>query len=167
MPGKTGAEIDTAAHEIFDQEQVLPHVLHRTGHGLGLEHHEAPYSSAGDHTRLEPGMVVSVEPGIYVPKVGGFRHSDTVLVTNNGYRLLTRTPTDIDSMTIHNGWFRETRNRLVGRLVEKSLHFPPQELPMQPGASLMARGGCLGNPLRHTSVAMPLMTSGLMFCRPC
>ena len=45
-------------------------------------------------------MIVSIEPGIYIPEIGGFRHSDTVLITNSGYELITNFPTDIDSLTI-------------------------------------------------------------------
>jgi Xaa-Pro dipeptidase len=63
--------------------------LHRTGHGFGLGNHEAPWLSEGSDDTLAENMVVSVEPGIYLRGVGGFRHSDTVLVTGSGYVVLT------------------------------------------------------------------------------
>lgn len=59
-------------------------MTHRTGHGIGLEIHEKPNLAEGDTTVLKTGMVLCVEPGIYVPNVGGFRHSDTVLVVAGG-----------------------------------------------------------------------------------
>jgi len=63
----------------------------QTGHGLGLEIHEPPFLDVGYNLELKPGMVVSIEPGIY-NNYGGFRHSDTVLITKNGYELLTKFP---------------------------------------------------------------------------
>ena len=60
------------------------------GHGLGIDVHEAPSISAKDSTVLKPGMVITVEPGIYLPKQFGVRIEDTVLITNKGYEVLTR-----------------------------------------------------------------------------
>jgi Xaa-Pro aminopeptidase len=62
--------------------------------------HESPFLDRGDHTVIEPGMVLTVEPGIYLPGVAGFRHSDTVLVTDTGHELLTTYPRDLDALTI-------------------------------------------------------------------
>ena len=75
-------------------------IKHRTGHGKGLEEHEPPYIAAGDKTVLKPGMVFSSEPGIYIEGLSGFRHSDTVVITEDGCEVLTKYPKDIESMTI-------------------------------------------------------------------
>jgi Xaa-Pro dipeptidase len=99
-PGATCADVDTAVLRYFEQHDLLPFWRQHTGHGTGLRDHEAPFLDVGDHTRLEPGMVFTVEPGLYDPDVGGFRHSDTVAVTENGYELLTDYPSDLASLTI-------------------------------------------------------------------
>jgi Xaa-Pro aminopeptidase len=62
--------------------------------------HEAPFFDIGDETMMQPGMVFSVEPGIYVQDFAGFRHSDTVLVTEDGMEVLTYYPRDLASLTI-------------------------------------------------------------------
>ncbi|HEY8552166.1 MAG TPA: M24 family metallopeptidase, partial [Thermaerobacter sp.] len=67
-----------------------PYFTHRTGHGLGLDVHEAPDIAPGDDTVLEPGMVFTVEPGIYLPGVGGVRIEDDLLITDTGAVSLTR-----------------------------------------------------------------------------
>jgi Xaa-Pro aminopeptidase len=73
---------------------------HHAGHGKGLETHEHPYLDAGDRTVLEPGMMFSCEPGFYFPGDAGFRHSDTILVTETGHEVLTHYPRDIESLTV-------------------------------------------------------------------
>jgi Xaa-Pro aminopeptidase len=70
------------------------------GHGTGLRVHETPFIDVGNPAPLLPGMVFTVEPGLYDPEVGGFRHSDTVAVTEDGYELLTDYPDDLDSLVI-------------------------------------------------------------------
>ena len=70
------------------------------GHAIGLRNHEAPFLDIGDRTPIEPGMVFTIEPGLYSGEVGGFRHSDTVVVTPDGIDVLTDYPIDIDSLTI-------------------------------------------------------------------
>lgn len=73
---------------------------HRVGHGFGLLDQEAPYISEGSKEIFQSGMLVSVEPGLYVNGVGGFRHSDTVLITEKGIDVLTvDTPIDRKSLT--------------------------------------------------------------------
>ena len=84
----------------FEDHDLLPYWRQHTGHGIGLRHHEAPFLDVGDHTVLEVGMVITVEPGVYDPAIGGFRHSDTVVVTENGHDVLTDYPRDIESLTI-------------------------------------------------------------------
>jgi len=67
---------------------------------IGLRNHEAPFLDVGDHTPVEPGMVFTIEPGLYASDAGGFRHSDTVVVTEDGIDVLTSYPSDIESLTI-------------------------------------------------------------------
>ena len=92
--------------------------LHRTGHGFGLGSHEAPWIAEGSDDRLAENMLISIEPGIYLPGIGGIRHSDTVLVTKDGYELLTRYPTDLDALMIRD-WKLGTR--IKGQLVRRAL----------------------------------------------
>ncbi len=99
-PGATCADVDGAVMRYFEQNDLLPYWRQHTGHGIGLRNHEAPFLDLGDKTPLEPGMVFTIEPGVYDPKLGGFRHSDTVVVTEDGMDLLTSYPTDIDSLTL-------------------------------------------------------------------
>jgi Xaa-Pro dipeptidase len=104
-PGLLCGELDAAVNDFlrtegYDGEERR---LHRTGHGLGLGNHEAPWIAEGSDDRLAENMLISIEPGIYLPGVGGIRHSDTVLVTNEGHELLTRYPVDLDALVIH-GW---------------------------------------------------------------
>ncbi len=99
-PGRTCAEVDRAIRAYFERYDLIPFWRHHVGHGIGIGIHEAPFLDEGDPTVLKPGMVLTVEPGIYVPGLGGFRHSDTVLVTESGIELLTDYPRDLPSLTI-------------------------------------------------------------------
>jgi len=73
---------------------------HHTGHAIGLRYHEGPFLDAGDQTVIRPGIVFTVEPGLYAPEMGGFRHSDTVVVTKDGIEILTYYPRDLESLII-------------------------------------------------------------------
>jgi Xaa-Pro dipeptidase len=99
-PGATCAEVDGAVIRFFEQNNLLQYWRQHTGHAIGLRNHEAPFLDVGDHTLLEPGMVFTVEPGLYDPEIGGFRHSDTVVVTEDGLEVLTDYPIDIESLTL-------------------------------------------------------------------
>jgi Xaa-Pro dipeptidase len=99
-PGVTCADVDNAVLAYFEQNDVLPYWRQHTGHAIGLRNHEAPFLDVGDHTRIEPGMVFTIEPGLYSDEVGGFRHSDTVAVTPDGIDVLTSYPRDLESLTI-------------------------------------------------------------------
>jgi Xaa-Pro aminopeptidase len=66
--------------------------IHSTGHGVGLEIHEAPRIATGQNELLQPGMVVTIEPGIYLPGKWGVRIEDTVVVTETGHEVLTPCP---------------------------------------------------------------------------
>jgi len=99
-PGDPCSEVDKAVRRYFEAHDLMPYWRHHTGHGLGLRYHEGPFLDAGDHTVMEPGMVFSVEPGLYVPELGGFRHSDTVLITGEGCQRLTYYPRDLERLTL-------------------------------------------------------------------
>lgn len=99
-PGIRCADVDAAVRRFFRVNGLMPYWRHHTGHGLGRLLHEPPYLDVGDERVLAPGMVVSVEPGIYVPELGGFRHSDTVVVTENGIRTLTTYPRRLEDLII-------------------------------------------------------------------
>jgi Xaa-Pro aminopeptidase len=99
-PGVTCAEVDRAVLSYFEESAILPTWSQHTGHAIGLRNHEAPFLDIGDRTPIEAGMVFTVEPGVYVAGVGGFRHSDTVVVNPDGIEVLTDYPRDIESLTI-------------------------------------------------------------------
>ena len=99
-PGVTCADVDGAVMRYFEQNELLPYWRQHTGHAIGLRNHEAPFLDVGDRTTVEPGMVFTIEPGLYDPEVGGFRHSDTVAVTDDGIDVLTDYPREIESLTI-------------------------------------------------------------------
>jgi Xaa-Pro aminopeptidase len=99
-PGATCADVDGAVMRYFEDNDLLPYWRQHTGHGIGLRKHERPFLDLGDHSTLQPGMVFTVEPGLYDSELGGFRHSDTVAVTEDGMQLLTDYPRDIDSLTL-------------------------------------------------------------------
>ncbi len=98
-PGATCADaVDGAVMRYFEDNGLLAYWRQHTGHGIGLRNHEAPFLDLGDHTVLQPGMVFTVEPGLYDSALGGFRHSDTVVVTEHGMQTLTDYPRDIESL---------------------------------------------------------------------
>ena len=99
-PGVTCADVDNAVLGYFEANGLLPYWKQHTGHAIGLRDHEGPFLAVGDHTQVEPGMVFTIEPGLYSSEVGGFRHSDTVVVTPDGIDVLTSYPKDIESLTI-------------------------------------------------------------------
>ena len=98
-PGVPMREVDAAARRVIRAAGYGEYAIHRTGHGLGIEAHEAPYVRWDVEDPLEEGMVVSIEPGIYVPGVRGARHSDTVVVTGDGHETITAAPRGADNLT--------------------------------------------------------------------
>jgi Xaa-Pro aminopeptidase len=99
-PGATCADVDGAVMRYLEQHDLTRYWRQHTGHAIGLRNHEAPFLDVGDRTVLEPGMVFTIEPGIYDDELGGFRHSDTIVVTEDGYEKLTEYPSDLESLTI-------------------------------------------------------------------
>lgn len=100
-PGTRCAEVDEKVRAFFISRGYGDFMQHHQGHGLGIEWHEAPFLDRGDVTVLQTGMVFSVEPGLYLVGVGGFRHSDTVLLTDHGVDMLTPYPSNLEYMVIN------------------------------------------------------------------
>ena len=90
-PGATAGEVDAAARNVLKRSKLAKYFTHSTGHGVGLEIHEAPRLAAGEKTVLEPGMVITIEPGVYIPGEGGVRIEDMILVTKTGCDVFTPT----------------------------------------------------------------------------
>jgi Xaa-Pro dipeptidase len=99
-PGTRCSDVDRAVRAYFATHELMPYWRHHTGHAIGLRYHEGPFLDTGDDTEIVPGMVFTVEPGLYSPELGGFRHSDTVAVTDDGVELLTYYPRDLESLTL-------------------------------------------------------------------
>jgi Xaa-Pro dipeptidase len=99
-PGALCSDVDNAVRAYFEEHDLMENWRHHTGHAIGLRYHEGPFLDSGDHTEIRPGMVFTVEPGLYAPDIGGFRHSDTVLVTDDGIEILTYYPRDLESLII-------------------------------------------------------------------
>lgn len=88
-PGATTGEVDQAARQELKRAKLNRFFTHSTGHGVGLEVHEIPRLAARNDAILRPGMVVTIEPGIYLPGKCGIRIEDMLLVTEHGYEVLT------------------------------------------------------------------------------
>jgi len=114
--GVLAEDVDLAAKQYLTDQGLKENLMHRTGHGIGLGNHEGPFLAEGDKTILKENMVVSIEPGIYIEGVGGFRHSDTLLITKNGYEILTNCPDDISSLTFTSS---KPIQKLKGNVIKK------------------------------------------------
>jgi len=100
LAGRTCAEVNKTCLDVLRGHGLGDYIRHRQGHGIGLQNHEPPWVEDGDHTVLAPGMLLSSEPGVYVPGHAGYRISDTVLVEDSGPRRLTSYPRDLESNVI-------------------------------------------------------------------
>ena len=97
-PGVAMCEVDEAARSVI-RKSKFPMYGHGTGHAIGLDVHETPSFSRKDKATLVPGMVLTVEPGIYLDGKYGIRIEDDVLITENGYKLLTSMPKSVSTLT--------------------------------------------------------------------
>lgn len=99
-PGIPCSKVDENVRAYYDAHDLWLYWKHHVGHAIGLRYHEAPFLDLGDETVMQPGMVFTIEPGLYHPELGGFRHSDTVLITEDGIEILTYYPRDLESLII-------------------------------------------------------------------
>jgi Xaa-Pro aminopeptidase len=99
-PGVKCSDVDFALRKYYADHNLTDYWKHHVGHCIGLRYHEGPFLDTGDHTIIKAGMVFTVEPGLYKGGLGGFRHSDTVVVTEGGVESLTFYPRDLESLTI-------------------------------------------------------------------
>jgi Xaa-Pro aminopeptidase len=93
-PGITVGEVDAAARKVLRKAGLGRFFTHSTGHGVGLEIHESPRVANGQRELLQPGMVITIEPGVYFPGKWGVRIEDMVAVTAGGCEVLTPTSKD-------------------------------------------------------------------------
>jgi Xaa-Pro aminopeptidase len=99
-PGVPCSYVDQQVHDYLDEQGVLEYAQHHTGHNLGMEAHEREFIDRGSDEVMRPGHAYSIEPGIYVPGEAGYRHSDTILVTDDGVEQITYYPRDLESNVI-------------------------------------------------------------------
>jgi Xaa-Pro aminopeptidase len=99
-PGARTGDVDAAARAVISAAGYGDYFTHSVGHGIGLQIHEAPLMRPGSDVELRPGMVVTVEPGIYLPGWGGIRIEDDVLVTADGCEVLTSVPREFESQFV-------------------------------------------------------------------
>jgi Xaa-Pro aminopeptidase len=91
-PGVRCRDLHQLAVDQLEKHRLAKYFTHSLGHGVGLEIHEAPSLNSTSETVLKPGMVITIEPGVYLPGVGGVRIEDLVAITRSGHRVLSRTP---------------------------------------------------------------------------
>jgi Xaa-Pro aminopeptidase len=99
MPGITGKELDGIARKIISNQGYGEFFGHGLGHGVGMEVHELPHVNHLGDVAMKAGMVITIEPGIYLPDYGGVRIEDLVAVTEDGYKLLSNTPKELIEIT--------------------------------------------------------------------
>jgi Xaa-Pro aminopeptidase len=99
-PGKVCSELDELVRSIIREAGYGENFTHSLGHSIGLAVHEKPVMRKSDHTILEPGMVITVEPGIYIPGFGGVRIEDFVVITKDGYKNLTKATKELQVLPV-------------------------------------------------------------------
>lgn len=99
-PGMTCEQVDRVARQIITRAGFGKAFGHGLGHGTGLQIHESPRLAVGQKAELQPGMIVTVEPGIYVPGWGGVRIEDDILVTRTGHEVLSDVPKQLDDCVL-------------------------------------------------------------------
>ncbi|MFW6195809.1 MAG: M24 family metallopeptidase [Thermoplasmatota archaeon] len=99
-PGVIAEEVHKAAVNVFKEYGYEEYFPHLTGHGVGCDIHENPIIDEGHQTELKPGMIATIEPGIYKEGVGGARIEDMVLITDSGYEVLTEAPRNLQGLSI-------------------------------------------------------------------
>ncbi|MHC0039506.1 M24 family metallopeptidase [Pseudoneobacillus sp. C159] len=99
-PGKVCADLDEVARSIIRDAGYGENFGHSLGHSIGLAVHEKPTMRKGDQTVLQPGMVITVEPGIYIPGFGGVRIEDFVVITEDGFRNLTKATKELQVLSV-------------------------------------------------------------------
>ena len=97
-PGVSCKDVDSIARNIISKAGYGKYFGHGLGHGVGMEIHEAPRLAQSGTQILKPGMVVTVEPGIYLENIGGVRIEDLIVVTETGHRILTQFPKELISL---------------------------------------------------------------------
>lgn len=96
--GVMGSDVDEAAREVIDRTRFKGLFIHSTGHGIGISVHDPGSISSARDMELKEGMVLTVEPGVYIPKYGGVRIEDDILVTRRGCRVLTSCPRELRTL---------------------------------------------------------------------
>jgi Xaa-Pro dipeptidase len=118
-PGASCHEIDAAVNRFLGEKGWVSALrLHRVGHGFGLGNHEPPWIAEGSSDVLAANMVISIEPGLYQTGVGGYRHSDTYLVTRDGVERLTTAPDALADLTLRR---RSLQHRVRAVFVKRAL----------------------------------------------
>lgn len=97
-PGMTGKEIDALARDVIEEAEYGGYFGHSLGHSVGLEIHESPVFSTKEETVIRPGMVITVEPGIYIEDFGGVRIEDVVVMTEDGCENITYSPKELNEI---------------------------------------------------------------------
>lgn len=99
-PGMTAGEADKISRSIIQKAGYGVYSNHRSGHGIGIGLHEEPYLRFDSNLVLEEGMAFSIEPGIYIPELGGYRHSDTVILTSSGSIKITNYKRELEDLIL-------------------------------------------------------------------
>ncbi|WP_026475860.1 M24 family metallopeptidase [Alkaliphilus transvaalensis] len=101
-PGVKGIELDKIARDIITEKGYGQNFGHGLGHGVGIEVHELPHVNVRGTVPMEPGMVITIEPGVYIPDFGGVRIEDLVIVTEDGYQVLSKSTKELIELNYNN-----------------------------------------------------------------